>query len=103
MAGWLTVKVEGDSIEALEGGGEWYTVRRFNFLRSGELDLYELLFFDLYGMTPLMDIGEPFCVRCTGVDWIIEDGFWDIDYGYMEPDAIIEVETCKIVECNEDS
>ena len=101
MAGWLTLRVEGDKIEALGGGGEWYTERRFKFISDGELDLYELLFHELYSMTPLMDLGEPFCVYCDGIDWIVENGYWDLDNGYLPPDAYIEVETCKIVECNE--
>ncbi len=93
---WILAHVEDSCVSWWDAGGLWHTEGREEYIRNGS-DLEAMC-----EMTPeieaKMEAGGVFRVLFTDVSFVSEDGYWDLDYGYVFPEAHIEDGGYRIVD-----
>lgn len=93
---WILVHIEDGRVFWWDAGGEWHTEGRENYIREGgglEIECE---------MTPeieaKMKAGDVFRVLFTGVSFVSDGGYWDLDFGYVFPESHIETSDYLIVD-----
>jgi hypothetical protein len=96
---WILVHVEDGCPYFEDAGGTWYTKGKLEYILEGddirnEIEMHEDV------QQRIKDDTKPsvFQVKLTGVAFVSEDGFWDLDYGYVFPESHIECDGAEIIE-----
>jgi hypothetical protein len=97
---WILVQVEDGYPYFEDAGGTWCSKKgRLEYILEGddirnEIEMHEDVQERIKDHTKL----PVFQVRLNGVAFVVEEGGWDLDYGYMFPCAHIECDSVEIIE-----
>ena len=91
---WIVVHFENGQIDYWEGGGEWHSDEREQYVRQGDDLIFGLEMEE--EIWPLIQEREFATVKLSGVGFVVESGYWS-DWGYVFPEAHIEWENVQIM------
>ena len=93
---WILAHVERGSASIWSAGGDWHSEERETYIREGD-DL-QVMCDETPEIALMMERADVFRVLFTGISFIHEPGYWDLDYGYVFPSAYIEYGDFQIVD-----
>lgn len=95
MNSWILMHVEDGSACMWDAGGDWWTEGREEYIEQST-DL-EIILEEEPEIQKHMEGTDVFRVLLEGVSFVVEEGGWDLDYGYEFPCAHIEYDSLCIV------
>lgn len=92
---WILMRVEDDDIYHWDGGGEWFTPDRWEYIGEDMICAIE----EDPRLVEFMKTGpDVWMVLFVDVSWVNDSGYWDINYGWCAPGHHVEAGDCVIVE-----
>ncbi len=101
MTSWIEAIVEEGDVTWYSAGGEWHTEEREDYIREG-YDM-EHFFSETPALMELLDslADDVFYVRFTGISYVVEEGGWNLEYGYDYSDAYVTYDDYELVSWQE--
>jgi hypothetical protein len=94
---WILMRVEDREIYHWDAGGEWCTQDRWDYIIEGDDVIESIKCWP--ELNALVESGpEVFMILFADVSFVTEDGYWDLDYGYVNPCGWVECDQPAIVE-----
>lgn len=96
---WILLQIEDGQVFFDDAGGKWYTKKRLEYiLNGGDIDVEIEMHEGVQARIKNKDLLSVFQVKLVGVSFVVEEGGWNLDYGYDFPSAHIECDGVEIIE-----